>query len=114
MRPDVLVVGEVRGEEAYALFQALSTGHGGLATIHGDDTQSAFQRLVSKPMDVAPAFIPFLDFVYTVRRVLISNPSNPDAPKIGRRLISIDEIVDMNNHVRTFSWNPRTDKLTTF
>ena len=111
MRPDVLVVGEVRGEEAYALFQALSTGHGGLATIHGDDTQSAFQRLISKPMDVAPAFIPFLDFVYTVRRVLLANPSNPDAPKIARRLISIDEIIDANNFVRTFTWNPQTDKF---
>ncbi len=30
MRPDVLVVGEIRGEEAYVLFQAISTGHGGL------------------------------------------------------------------------------------
>jgi flagellar protein FlaI len=51
MRPDILVVGEVRGEEAYVLFQAISTGHGGLCTLHADDTPSAIQRLVSKPMD---------------------------------------------------------------
>ncbi|MEM0322139.1 MAG: type II/IV secretion system ATPase subunit, partial [Thermoprotei archaeon] len=48
MRPDVLVVGEVRGEEAYVLFQAISTGHGGLCTIHAEDVRSAIKRLTSK------------------------------------------------------------------
>src|SRR5271157_2433861 len=37
MRPDILVVGEVRGEEAYVLFQAISTGKGGFGTWHPDD-----------------------------------------------------------------------------
>lgn len=46
MRPDRLILGEVRGSEAFALVQALSTGHsGGLATIHASDPVDALRRL---------------------------------------------------------------------
>src|SRR5438445_13811227 len=69
MRPDILVVGEVRGEEAYVLFQALSTGHGGLCTLHADDVTSEVQRLTSEPMDVPASFIAFIDRLFTVRRI---------------------------------------------
>jgi archaeal flagellar protein FlaI len=111
MRPDIMVVGEVRGEEAYALFQAISTGHGGLATLHAEEAGSAIQRLTSKPMDVAPSYINFLDLVFSVRRVAIPNPSNPGSPKIVRRVISLDEIVDAQKWVQTFAWDPGKDKF---
>lgn len=46
LRPDRLVVGEVRGAEATALVMALSTGHrGSLATIHADSVDAALERL---------------------------------------------------------------------
>lgn len=46
MRPDRLVIGEVRGAEAVDLLQALGTGHrGSMATIHADDPASAMRRL---------------------------------------------------------------------
>jgi flagellar protein FlaI len=117
MRPDIIVVGEVRGEEAYALFQAISTGHGGLATLHAEDAGSAIQRLTSKPMDVAPSYISFLDLIFSVRRVAMANPSNPNNPKIVRRLISVDEMVGfekrvgLSDKVQTFTWNPQKDKF---
>ena len=45
MRPDRLVVGEVRGPEAAALLQALTTGHrGSLSTLHADDPAHALWR----------------------------------------------------------------------
>lgn len=45
-RPDRIVVGEVRGAEAYDLVDALNTGHsGGVATIHADTAESALDRL---------------------------------------------------------------------
>ena len=111
MRPDTIVLGEVRGEEAYALFQAISTGHGGISTLHAEDAKSAIQRLTSKPMDVAQSYISFLDLVYSVRRVAIPNPADPDNPKIVRRLISLEEIFDVNKSIKLFSWDPSKDEF---
>jgi flagellar protein FlaI len=108
MRPDILVVGEVRGEEAYVLFQAISTGHGGLCTLHADDVTSAVQRLTSKPMDVPASFIPFLDLVFTVRRISI--PSSTGGFRTVRRIVSVDEVLGVNNYIKMFKWDPATDK----
>ncbi len=47
-RPDRLLVGEVRGAEAFDLLQALNTGHSGsLSTIHANSTSHAFARLTN-------------------------------------------------------------------
>jgi flagellar protein FlaI len=108
MRPDIMVVGEVRGEEAYVLFQAISTGHGGMCTLHADDVYSAMQRLTSKPMEVASAYIPFLDFVTVVRRVALP-VKDSHMLKVGRRIISIDEILEFGKYLKVFEWNPVND-----
>src|SRR5207237_7051263 len=45
-RPDHILVGEVRGPEAFDLFQALNTGHlGSLSTIHANSAEQALTRL---------------------------------------------------------------------
>lgn len=50
-RPDRLVVGEVRGGEAYDLLQALNTGHGGsLTTVHANTAEAALSRLATMAM----------------------------------------------------------------
>ncbi|MCC6277333.1 MAG: CpaF family protein [Oligoflexia bacterium] len=55
LRPDRLVVGEVRGEEALFLLDALGTGHpGSMATLHGSTCQSALRRLEGLIMRAAP------------------------------------------------------------
>jgi pilus assembly protein CpaF len=46
MRPDRIIVGEVRGEEALDMLQAMNTGHdGGLCTIHANSPRDALSRL---------------------------------------------------------------------
>jgi len=46
MRPDRIVVGEVRGEEALDMLQAMNTGHdGGLTTVHANGARDALHRL---------------------------------------------------------------------
>ncbi len=107
MRPDFLIVGEVRGEEAYVLFQAISTGHGGLCTLHADDVNSAIQRLVSKPMNVAPVQIKFLDLILTIRNTFITEDSKKAVRR--RRVIAVHEVVDYNNYNKIFEWDPVND-----
>ncbi len=47
-RPDRLIVGEVRGEEAKDLIQALNTGHGGsISTVHANSARAALTRLAT-------------------------------------------------------------------
>ena len=48
MRPDRIVVGEVRGEEAFDMLQAMNTGHeGSLTTVHANSQRDALARLES-------------------------------------------------------------------
>jgi len=48
MRPDRIILGEVRGEEAFDMLQAMNTGHeGSMATIHANTTRDAVSRLES-------------------------------------------------------------------
>jgi len=77
-------------------------------TLHADDVTSAIQRLTSKPMDVPPSFIPFLDLVFTVRRIAIPLPGG--SFKTMRRVLSVDEVVSVGNYVRMFKWDPGSDK----
>ncbi len=108
MRPDMLAVGEIRGEEAYVLFQAISTGHGGICTLHAEEVTSAMQRLTSKPMDVAPAYIAYLDLVFLVRRVSLP-VKDGGKQKFVRRLLAVDEVIKFGEYVRMFEWNPNED-----
>lgn len=109
MRPDILIVGEVRGEEAYVLFQAISTGHGGMCTLHADEVESAVQRLTSKPMDVAPIHIKFLDLMFVVRNTSVTDPVTKKTSRT-RRVLSVTEIMDYNKYNRIFEWDPVTDR----
>ncbi len=108
-RPDLMIVGEVRGQEAYVLFQALATGHGGMCTMHAENVQSAIRRLTQKPMDISPAYIPLMNIVMSVQRVhLVKNGEK----KAYRRILSLNEIIDSEKYVNPFKWDPIKDQQT--
>ncbi len=105
-RPDLMIVGEVRGQEAYVLFQALATGHGGMCTMHAENVQSAVKRLTQKPMDISPAYIPLMNIVMSIQRVhLVKNGEK----KAYRRVLSVNEIIEYENYVNPFKWDPIKD-----
>jgi flagellar protein FlaI len=105
-RPDIMIVGEVRGQEAYVLFQALATGHGGMCTMHAENLDSAVKRLTSKPMDISPAYIPLMNIVLSIQRVhLIKNGEK----KAFRRVLNVNEIVDYENYRTPIKWLPAQD-----
>ena len=106
-RPDTLIVGEVRGQEAYVLFQALATGHGGMCTMHADSLDSAVKRLTQKPMDIAPAYIPLMNLVLSVQRVHLIKDGEK---KAYRRILNIHEVADYEDYRCTFKWHPTKDE----
>jgi flagellar protein FlaI len=106
-RPDVLIVGEVRGQEAYVLFQALATGHGGLCTMHAENLDSAIKRLTQKPMDIAPAYIPLMNIVLSVQRVHLQKTGEK---KAYRRVMNVNEIADYEDYRNVFKWHPTKDE----
>lgn len=69
MRPDRLIVGEVRGAEAFDLLQALNTGHeGSLSTIHANSPRDALARLETLAL-MAGYDLP----IRAIRRQLVSS-----------------------------------------
>lgn len=105
-RPDVLIVGEVRGQEAYVLFQALATGHGGMCTMHAENLDSAVKRLTSKPMEISPAYIPLMNIVLSIQRVHITKN---DIKKAYRRVMNVNEIADYQDYRCIFNWDSVKD-----
>jgi len=111
-RPDILIVGEVRGQEAYVLFQALATGHGGMCTMHAEDLDSAVKRLTQKPMDISPAYIPLMNIVLSIQRIPLLKKTEG---KMCRRIVNANEVADYGDYRCVFKWNPIKDKhLSTF
>ncbi|MFP3260600.1 MAG: type II/IV secretion system ATPase subunit [Sulfolobus sp.] len=105
-RPDIIVVGEIRGEEAYVLFQAISTGHGGATTFHAYDSESAVKRLMNEPLNIPSEWIPMMNIIITVRRLPLYVG---DKIVLRRRAVAIDEIVSYNDLRRSVRWDPNTD-----
>ena len=109
-RPDIIIVGETRGREAYTLFQAMATGHGGFSSIHADSVDATLTRLTSSPMDVPKSLISnSLDLITLQLKIRIGDKS-------ARRIIQVSEIEGIDHatgEIKTheiFKWNPREDK----
>ena len=107
-RPDYIIVGEVRGEEAQVLFQAISTGHACYSTLHAGDVNQVIYRLENEPLDVPRSMIQLLDVI------CVQSQYRKDGFRL-RRCREINEIlgVDLASKDllvnKIFEWNPRED-----
>ncbi|MEM0015887.1 MAG: type II/IV secretion system ATPase subunit [Saccharolobus sp.] len=107
-RPDIIAVGEIRGQEAFVLFQALSTGHGGATTFHAYNTDSAIKRLMNEPLNIPQEWIPMMNIVMTIRRLPVYIG---EKIVLRRRVVAIDELVAWNDFRRVASWDPKSDSF---
>lgn len=104
-RPDYIIVGEIRGAEAYTLFQAVSTGHLGMSTVHAESVESTVYRLESAPMNIPRTLIAGIDIILVLKRMDI-------AGKPARKTISTSEIVGLDPRSgeiltnEVYRWNP--------
>jgi pilus assembly protein CpaF len=101
MRPDRIVVGEVRGGEAIDMLQAMNTGHdGSLTTLHANTPRDALSRLETM-ISMANLSLPeraMRQQIASAIDVVVQVARLSDG---GRKLISISEIVGMEGDVIT-------------
>ncbi|MCK4496601.1 MAG: type II/IV secretion system ATPase subunit [Candidatus Aenigmarchaeota archaeon] len=62
-RPDYIVMGEVRGKEAFVLFQQMATGHPSLATIHAASISQLMDRLTTPPISLPPSLLENINII---------------------------------------------------
>jgi pilus assembly protein CpaF len=101
MRPDRIIVGEVRGDEAVDMLQAMNTGHdGGMTTIHANTPRDALSRLETM---IAMANLRISD---KAMRQQISSAINLiiQVSRMGdgsRKVVSVSEIIGMEGEIIT-------------
>jgi pilus assembly protein CpaF len=101
MRPDRIIVGEVRGEEAIDMLQAMNTGHdGSLATIHANSARDALMRLETmvsmSGLDIPSRFL--RHYVSSALNIIVHVSRFSDGT---RRLTSLQELTGMEGEVIT-------------
>jgi len=108
-RPDLIIVGEIRGDESYVMFQSLATGHGGLCTMHADSVDIALKRLTQPPMNIPTSILPLMNCFIVVKHV-----KNPifvagQGRRSTRKFVNVAEITQAGGTVDIAQWNPSSD-----
>ena len=105
--PDYLIVGEIRGKEAFVLFQGMASGHASLSTMHADSVDTLIRRLQTPPIELSPTLVNTLDCVAIATHAVVGK-------KETRRIREVVEIVNVDKDgtalVNTpFVWDPAKD-----
>jgi flagellar protein FlaI len=109
MRPDRILVGEVRGSEAKTMFNAMNTGVDGfLGTVHANTAQETITRITSPPMEVPVVMLKDLDLIVMQQRMMING-------KAMRRITEIAEMAGLEKQKprlnTIFTWDPKQDRM---
>jgi flagellar protein FlaI len=111
-RPEIIIVGEVRGPEALTLFQAMTTGHTVYSTMHAGSTQEMVYRLEGEPIKTPHHMLAALDIVCVQLLTYVGETRV-------RRNDSLIEIRGVDRETgalvtnRLFERDPATDKFAT-
>ncbi len=109
-RPQYIMVGEVRGAEAYTVFQAMATGKTCYTTFHAEDVKAMVHRFENPPINLPRALLIALNIVILQAQVKVGTTMT-------RRVKAITEIVGLDpetNEIITnnaYTWNPADDSF---
>ncbi len=104
-----MIVGEVRGKEAYVLFQGMASGHASISTIHADSVDTVIKRLETPPIELSPTLVNTLDAVAIMTHAIVKKQQT-------RKLKSIVEIIKVNSDGVALTntpliWNPADNRF---
>jgi flagellar protein FlaI len=106
--PNYLIVGEVRGEEAAVMFQAMASGITSMSTMHAGSVEDALKRLQTRPISLPPTLMETLDVMVIMARAVEKGAS---ARRV-RHIIEIESVDPATNQVKyteAFAWDPAKD-----
>ncbi len=101
--PDYLIVGEIRGKEAYVMFQSMASGHPSMATMHAGSVDDVMRRLQTEPISLSPGLLESLDIIIIMVH----------AREKGKSARRIKEVLEMES-IDSVSGRPRTSKSFTW
>jgi flagellar protein FlaI len=109
-RPEYIIVGEVRGEEAVTLFQAMNTGHTTYSTMHADSVQTVINRLENDPINVPRPMVASLDLLCVQ---VLTRHDNERVRRIQTlaEIEGIDQRTGELDYSNTFSWEADDDSF---
>lgn len=107
-RPEYIIVGEVRGEEAITLFQAMNTGHTTFSTMHADSIETVINRLENEPINVPRAMVQSLDML-SVQTLTRSDDERVRRAKTIGEIGGIDQRTGELDYSSAFEWVPDSD-----
>jgi flagellar protein FlaI len=108
--PDYVIVGEVRGKEAYVMFQGMASGHTSIGTVHAGSVEDVIKRLETPPIELSPSLIETLDLI-----IVMTNAK--EKGKSARRVKEMVEIESLDprtgtaHTVKVFTWIPSNDSF---
>jgi len=110
MRPDRIIVGEVRHEEAFTLFTAINTGHdGSMGSVHANSAEETLIRVMNPPMNVPASMVSALDLIITQQKIYDRRKGTI------RRITEVAEVTSADKgHPKLqilYEWNAATDKI---
>ena len=104
--PDYLIVGEVRGKEAFVLFQGMSSGHPSMSTFHAGSVDTLIRRLETPPISLPASLLSSLDLVVVISHIKDAKHDLRKVKEINELALRDDLRVDSS---ATFKWNPTDD-----
>jgi len=108
-RPNMIIVGEIRGVEGSVAFGAMQTGHPVMSTFHASSVEKLIQRLTGDPILIPKTFVDNLNLV-----IIQSAVRRPDGSTV-RRQLACSELVGYDpdsggfSFVEAFHWDAVTD-----
>jgi flagellar protein FlaI len=107
-RPEYIIVGEVRGEEAMTLFQAMNTGHTTYSTMHADSVQTVINRLENDPINIPRAMIQSLD-ILSVQQLTFVGDNRVRRNRVIAEIEGIDQRTGDLDYSTAFRWRATDD-----
>jgi flagellar protein FlaI len=110
-RPEYIIVGEVRGEEAITLFQAMNTGHTTYSTLHADSVQTVINRLENEPINVPRPMVESLDILWVQ---VLTQRGDGDRVRRAQTIAEIEGIDQRTGELdysNTYEWHSTEDEF---